>query len=60
MSLLSTVKAVLSGFVGIRSSKETERANLKPAQVIVTGLVLALLIALGIFTLVRLLVSSQG
>ncbi|UXY15948.1 DUF2970 domain-containing protein [Chitiniphilus purpureus] len=59
MSLFSTVKAVLSGFIGIRSRRESERATLKPGQVIVTGLVLALLFALGIFLLVRLLVSSQ-
>ncbi|WP_148713906.1 DUF2970 domain-containing protein [Chitinolyticbacter meiyuanensis] len=60
MSLRSTIKAVLSGFVGIRSSGETERAGLKPKQVIVTGIVLALSLALAIFLLVRLLVSSQA
>ncbi|HSC79299.1 MAG TPA: DUF2970 domain-containing protein [Chitinolyticbacter sp.] len=60
MSFFSTVKAVLSGFVGIRSSQETERAKLKPAQLIVTALVLAAAFALIIFLLVRLLVSSQA
>jgi len=49
------VKAVLSAFIGIRKGAAHERdiATLTPAQVIVTGIVLAAILVLSLVLLVR-------
>jgi len=56
---LQMVKAVLSAFIGIRKGAAHDRdmATLKPVQVIVTGIVAAALLVLGIATLVHFITS---
>ena len=54
---LQMVKAVLSAFIGIRKGAAHDRdmATLKPVPVIVTGIVLAALLVLGMLLLVHLI-----
>jgi hypothetical protein len=52
-------KAVLWAFMGIRkkSDLENDAANLKPAQVIIGGLIGAMLFVVSILMLVKLIVN---
>lgn len=52
-----TIKAVLWGFLGIRSSKgyENDQQKLKVQHVIAVGVICALLFVMGLFFLVRML-----
>ena len=56
---LQVVKAVLSAFIGIRKGAAHDRdmATLKPLQVIVTGIVAAALLVLGVLLLVRFIIG---
>ena len=56
-SFLDTVKAVLSGFLGVRRRADHERAPLKPIHVIVTALLFVVLFVLTLRTIVGLVVS---
>ncbi len=52
---LQVVKAVLSAFIGIRKGVGHERdiATIRPAQVIVVGIIAAAALVLGVLLLVR-------
>jgi len=56
---LQVVKAVLSAFIGIRkgAAHDKDIATLTPVQVIVTGIVAAAVLVLGLVLLVRLVTS---
>ena len=56
---LQVAKAVLSAFVGIRRGAAHERdiATLKPAQVIVAGVIAAAIFVLSLIALVRFITS---
>lgn len=58
-SILQVAKAVISAFMGIRrkSDHEFDAATLKPAQVIIGGLIGGALFVIGVMLLVRLVVS---
>ncbi|WP_157670467.1 DUF2970 domain-containing protein [Chitinibacter sp. GC72] len=53
------MRAVLAAFFGVRS-REQARRQLKPAQLIVAGLLCALLLALLVYGVVQYLVSRAG
>jgi len=57
--LWQIAKAVMFAFAGIRkkSDLENDAATLKPAQVIIGGIIGAILFVLGIMLVVRLVVS---
>ncbi len=57
--VLQVAKAVMFAFMGIRkrSDLEQDAASLTPAQVIVGGIVGAMLFVLGVMLIVRLIVS---
>jgi hypothetical protein len=61
-SPLQVAKAVFWSFLGVRkrSAHESDVAQLKPAQVIVAGLIGAALFVLGLILLVRFVVSRAG
>ncbi len=56
----NTVKAVLWGFLGIRSSGgyETDQKKLKIHHVIVVGVICALMFVMGLILLVRMLTAK--
>ena len=54
---MQTVKAVLSGFVGIRRRADAEHAKLNPVHVIILAVIGVVLFIFTIRTLVRLVVS---
>lgn len=56
-SLLDTVKAVLSGLIGVRRRADHERVRLKPLHVIVTALLLVAGFVLVLRAIVGLVVS---
>ena len=56
-SFLDTVKAVLSGFLGVRKRADHDRVHLKPAYVIVTAVGFVVLFVLALRTIVGLVVS---
>lgn len=58
-SVLQVMKAVLAAFMGIRKKSDLEKdaANLKPAQVIIGGLVGGILFVVSILLLVKLIVN---
>ena len=56
-TLLQTVKAVFSAFIGIRRSEDHRTATLSPVQVIVVGIVCAALFVTALIVVVRLVVS---
>ena len=61
-SPLQVAKAVFWSFLGVRkrSAHESDVAQLKPAQVIVAGIIGAALFVLGLVLLVRFVVSRAG
>jgi len=61
-SPLQVAKAVFWSFLGVRkrSAHESDVAQLKPAQVIVAGIIGAALFVLGLILLVRFVVSRAG
>ena len=56
---LQVVKAVLSAFIGIRKSAAHEHdiATIKPAQVIIVGIIAAAIFVLSLVALVRYITS---
>jgi hypothetical protein len=56
-SFLDTVKAVLSGFIGVRKRADAERVKLNPAHVIVIAILGVVLFILTIRTIVGLVVG---
>jgi hypothetical protein len=56
-SFLDTVKAVLSGFLGVRKRADHERVRLRPVHVIVTAVLFVVLFVLALRTIVGLVVS---
>ena len=58
-TILQVAKAVMSAFMGIRrkSDHEFDAEMLKPAQVIIGGLIGGALFVIGVLLLVRLVVS---
>ncbi len=58
-TVLQVAKAVMSAFMGIRrkSDHEFDAETLKPAQVIIGGLIGGALFVIGVMLLVRLVVS---
>lgn len=54
-SIVSTVKAVLWGFLGVRRQADYQKdiANLNPVHIIVVGVVMALLFVVGLIGLVN-------
>ena len=55
----NTIKAVLWGFLGIRSSKgyENDQQKLKLQHVIAVGVICALVVVISLFFLVRMLTA---
>ncbi|WP_035054551.1 DUF2970 domain-containing protein [Andreprevotia chitinilytica] len=58
--MMAAIRAVLSAFFGVRGRKGAESDKLKPGQVIVAGVICALVLAMLVLLLVRSLVASQG
>lgn len=58
--ILQVTKAVLAAFMGIRKKSDLEKdaANLKPAHVIIGGLVGGILFVVSILILVKLIVNN--
>ncbi|SEQ99290.1 Protein of unknown function [Nitrosomonas sp. Nm51] len=56
---IQVAKAVIAAFMGIRkqSDLENDAANLKPAQVIIGGLIGAMLFVVSILILVKIIVN---
>lgn len=56
---IQVAKAVMSAFMGIRkkSDLENDAANLKPSQLIIGGLIGAMLFVVGILSLVNIIVN---
>jgi Protein of unknown function (DUF2970) len=56
----NTFKAVLWGFLGIRSSKgyDEDRKKLKVQHVIIAGIICALLFVFTLFTLVKFITAK--
>lgn len=61
-TLLQTVKAVLWSFFGIRrgAAHQHDVAQLKLVHVIITGIVLAISMVVGLVLFARWIVASQG
>ena len=61
-SPLQLAKAVLGSFLGIRrrAAHESDVAQLKPAQVIIAGLIGAAIFVLSLILLVKFIVSSAA
>jgi len=53
-TLLQTIKAVCSAFMGVRRLEEQGAATLSPAKVIVVGIVCAALLVTTLIVVVRL------
>lgn len=60
--MLRTITTVLSAFIGIRrkADHEASQAKLSPVQIIVTAIVLALLMIVGLIFLVKLIASQAA
>jgi hypothetical protein len=54
---METVKAVLSGFIGIRRRADHEKTPLNPVHVIITAVVLVALFIAALITVVRIVTS---
>lgn len=61
-SLLEAAKAVLWSFLGVRkrAAHESDLARLKPAYVIVAGIVAAVVFVTGLILIARFVVSRAG
>jgi hypothetical protein len=54
---METVKAVLSGFIGIRKRADAERARLNPVHLVVLAVIGVVLFIFTIRTIVRIVVG---
>ena len=59
---LQVIKAVLWSFLGIRrgSEHEADAVRLKPAQVIVAGIVLAVIFVVTLVVIVRIVIGAAA
>ncbi|MBB5192251.1 hypothetical protein HNQ50_002992 [Silvimonas terrae] len=58
--MIDAIKTVLAAFFGVRGRKGAESSQkVKPQQIVITAIVLALILALLVFGLVRLLVAEH-
>jgi len=59
VSVWQIAKAVLSAFMGIRKKSDLEHdaATLKPAHVIIGGIIGGLLFVIGVFSVVKLVIN---
>ncbi len=59
VSIWQVAKAVLSAFMGIRKKSDLEHdaATLKPMHVIIGGIIGGLLFVIGVFSVVKLVIS---
>jgi DUF2970 family protein len=53
-SLLQAIKMVLSAFVGIRKHGDHQKVYVTPVQIIITGVIAAVLFVFSVITVVRL------
>ena len=56
-SFLDTVKAVLSGFIGIRRRADAERVRLNPKHLVILAVIGVVLFIFTIRTIVRMVVG---
>ena len=56
-SFLDTVKAVLSGFIGVRKRADHDRAQINPAHLIIVAVLLVIAFIVTIRTIVGIVVS---
>jgi hypothetical protein len=56
-SFLDTVKTVVFGFIGVRRKSDHEAARIKPAHVVILGIILAVLFVLTLRTIVGIITS---
>ena len=56
-SFLETLKAVLSGFIGIRKRADAERVRVNPVHVIILAVIGVVLFIFTIRTIVRIVVG---
>jgi hypothetical protein len=54
---METVKAVLSGFIGVRRRADAERVKVNPVHVVIIAVVGVVLFIFTIRTIVRMVVS---
>lgn len=59
-SLVQVVRAVASGFFGVRKRADHESVTITPVQYIIVGLIAAALFVLTLLLVVRLIVSQAG
>jgi len=59
-SLLQVVKAVASGFFGVRKRADHESVRITPLQYIIVGLIGAALFVLTLLLVVRFILSQAG
>ena len=57
-SFLDVVKTVLAGAIGIRRKADHERAPVKPAHIIIAGIVFAVLFIFTLLTVVKIVLSQ--
>jgi Protein of unknown function (DUF2970) len=53
-SLFQGIKMVLSAFIGIRKQNPEQELNVTPLQIVITGIIAAVLFGLTVSTVVRL------
>ncbi len=56
-SFLDTVKAVLSGFIGVRKRADHDKAQINPAHLIIVAVLLVIAFIVTIRTIVGIVVS---
>jgi len=59
-SLFQVVKAVASGFFGVRKRVDHESVKITPMQYIIVGLIGAVLFVLSLLLVVRFILSQAG
>ena len=57
-SFLDVVKTVLAGAIGIRRKADHERAPVKPAHIIIAGIVFAVLFIFTLLAVVKIVLSQ--
>jgi hypothetical protein len=57
-SLFQAVKMVLSAFIGIRKQGQQQELNVTPVQVVITGIICAVLFVFTVITVVRLVLGK--
>lgn len=57
-SFLDILKTLLAGAIGIRRRADHERAPVKPAHIIIAGILFAVLFVLTLVTIVKIVLSQ--